>query len=431
MLYVRLTLLSPCHRSAHRVPFVKLLPTLLTTSFHSSEPLLVGRILKTLLPVLASILSPAKAQASSTLMVLDSAPHLALNGSGGKRSRKRTRVNEAEDILGGGKMSSHLSQDDGKLILSTLDGTSILLQFTLRNSTLLNIKPYVALPLILRTPGLPPYLVSLTSRVLLSLQLTLPTKPSVASASDAVIRETILMRVQRLNLEGAASVEAGRGVLSRTLPIIASCGTSTSRLLHETSALLDLMVHPRLPPLIREVPLLGVLALSYTEEDSDERVAREALGLGKHPKPSEINDILSMDVARTENTDVGTKSAHPASPGFVHTQPSAFASHSVAMGNPIFVPTIPRDVPNAGSVPKRTINVSNESEKSTGSDQMPIADAWSSATQRSDANSLQFTAPSPQSLRKPDVHDQMQIDDEDEDDIEVPPIDMESDTDED
>jgi hypothetical protein len=75
----------------------------------------------------------------------------------------------------------------------------------------------------------------------------------------------------------------------------------------------DLLIHPRVPPLVRTHPPVASLSLFQTQEPEEERHARENLGVGV------VND--SMDAEPTETRSVEPQKISPEVHNAVDRQP--------------------------------------------------------------------------------------------------------------
>ena len=93
-----------------RTSFVHVLNVIFNERLVTHDRLLVGRIIKSLLPILTPLLSQ-KTDGKY--------PERPLDG-GSKRGKKRTRGFEGDEIFSSGKSVSIASPEEGQLVLSTL-----------------------------------------------------------------------------------------------------------------------------------------------------------------------------------------------------------------------------------------------------------------------------------------------------------------------
>jgi len=141
-------------------------------------------------------------------------------------------------------------------------------------------------------PNLSPSQLSLASRILLSIQLTLShLAPSILSPDPQVFRK-VQSAVHTICTEISSTSTIS---LQKTLPLVVreviKSGDSEVRHLKFTAlssyktsfeqlqASLDLLLHPRLPPIVRPIPTTHSLALFRVEESEEEAAQRKALGL--------------------------------------------------------------------------------------------------------------------------------------------------------
>ncbi|KAL5527690.1 hypothetical protein ACEPAG_6491 [Sanghuangporus baumii] len=252
-----------------RISIIKLLPALFSSCFPSHEPLMCGRIIKRVLPTIASLLSVKAAEETMATVDIRS-----------KKGKKRARGYEGDEVF---KVENNLlcgTAEDAEHVLAALD----------------------ALPYLLRVPKIPAYLQSLSSRLLLSLLLLLPKLPANAVAHDPGIKGSLLRRVKETCIEFTSRSSV---VLCKSLPLVASAiveedasANETVNLSNQNGQLLDLMLHPRLPPSLRPLPALDAVALWQTEEGVEEHKARESLRLRL------ASDILHTNGESREMDDV-------------------------------------------------------------------------------------------------------------------------------
>lgn len=76
-----------------------------------------------------------------------------------------------------------------------------------------------------------------------------------------------------------------------------------------------MMIHPRLPPLVRALPSYGSLALVYDEEGKEERSTRESLGLRQAVEgPSNVDEDVNMQDVQPQPVPVNAPPMTPSSP---------------------------------------------------------------------------------------------------------------------
>ena len=100
-----------CYRSC-RLQFVRLLPILLQYCLPPYDPLLVGRILKALLPTVSSVLHQ-KPSEGSRLVAMD---------WGSKKGKKRARGYEGDGIFNIGPKFLCKDAEEGEMLIAVLEG---------------------------------------------------------------------------------------------------------------------------------------------------------------------------------------------------------------------------------------------------------------------------------------------------------------------
>ncbi|KAI0307217.1 hypothetical protein B0F90DRAFT_1814005 [Multifurca ochricompacta] len=136
---------------------------------------------------------------------------------------------------------------------------------------------------------------SLASRVLLSLYLSLPSMDPTRLSRNLTFQAQILRELQVASLDISASA---LGAMSRSLGLVIhgllepldEPGAPTSTLRE-----LDMLLHPRVPPLVRSLPHVESLSLSRAEESVEEREIRERLHIDV------ISSLNGTEVISTEN----------------------------------------------------------------------------------------------------------------------------------
>ncbi|KAG5650306.1 hypothetical protein H0H81_012673 [Sphagnurus paluster] len=144
---------------------------------------------------------------------------------------------------------------------------------------------------------------SISSRVLLSMLLSLPQIPPAALSPDLQFHRELLQLVQSINTElgsGTASV------MSKSLGLVvrATLLEHNGINIQETFRDLEILLHPRVPPLVRSLPHVESLSLFRAEEPQEEIDIRKKLGLcGAFPDQSVITedarDVIMEDDSRS------------------------------------------------------------------------------------------------------------------------------------
>ncbi|EDR12335.1 uncharacterized protein LACBIDRAFT_292824 [Laccaria bicolor S238N-H82] len=117
-----------------------------------------------------------------------------------------------------------------------------------------------------RNPSLSPAVHSTVSRLILSIALALPQIPPALLSPDPSLFERVYKQVRSLSVEiGTWSSSA----MSRSLPLLLQTGLRVND--SEIQCLFNLLLHPRVPPLIRSMPHIESISLFPSEGSEDER----------------------------------------------------------------------------------------------------------------------------------------------------------------
>lgn len=128
---------------------------------------------------------------------------------------------------------------------------------------------------VLRNVELPQPVRSLSTRVLLSLLLSLPSTPPQSLSHDLNVYNRIVKRVREICLDNAL----GTSEMSRFVELVLRCCTPEGGQDRTSCAKLqsyvDLLIHPRRPPPTQRLPSLDFLSLSSVEDGKDEAGKRQ------------------------------------------------------------------------------------------------------------------------------------------------------------
>ena len=136
----------------------------------------------------------------------------------------------------------------------------------------------VVLSVLLRNAYVAPTTSSIASRVILALQLSLPALPASQLSPDLSLQPRLLSKIQSIALDNAAGTTS---VLGKSLPLL----LNASKLSSDEHRDIDLLIHPRVPPLVRALPHVEALALFRAEEGDEEADIRRRLGVAVVEEP--------------------------------------------------------------------------------------------------------------------------------------------------
>ncbi|KAI0065940.1 hypothetical protein BV25DRAFT_1613288 [Artomyces pyxidatus] len=368
---------------AQRIPLLQVLTPALTLPHTLHHPILPTRITKALLSIL-SVLLPSQPEAQSDV---------GTSGSKSRKGKKRAREYDGDEVF---KISNDMmcpSLADGEMVMAALD----------------------ALRLVLRNPYVSPASHSVACRVLLSLNLALPLLPPSHVSVDLNMHTRLLSTIQAMCLELGAGTPSA---MSKSLGLVMhelrdGLGTSDSPAEASPQRFLDVLLHPRAPPLVRSLPHVETLSLFRAEEATEEVEVREALHIGAIGPPSRpsaeepqgVNRASTPPPSRPLYRDTAAATAFP-------TRPASSALSS----------RLRDDAPSSAPIqsPKTVSSARETASLTTGTiSQTPAAVASASSDAR---------PPPRSSPERPEVAHVVMPMEEDEDNEEIPSIDMGSDS---
>ncbi|EAU84647.2 hypothetical protein CC1G_00166 [Coprinopsis cinerea okayama7 len=364
---------QPSTTIAQKAFFLYTLRVVLNKCHAVDSPIIPNRIVKALLPSLAVILD-SKGPASQPGETISTT----------KNSRKRARNYEGDEVF---KVSRDVicpTAIEGQVLLHTIT----VLRHCLRN-------PNLAVPQL-----------SLATRILLSIQLSLSQMAPVTFSPDPSLFDKVNREVHSLCAELASSSSV---VLHKATPLIVSTLVEAQRT--ESLPALDLLLHPRLPPVVRPIPPIQSIILFKVDESHEEAELRNKLHLDSGNEEctrQRVSEDIVMDgqLSPTRVTGPSTPRQH-ASP-----KPIAQSLRTVQE-------TVKKSVPSTAALP-------TSAQPSSSMDVVQEQPAFS-AIQKPSTTGQPTVAPP---VQKPVVHaTPFQIPPPDEEDDEpMPTIDMASDS---
>ncbi|KAF8505717.1 rRNA processing/ribosome biogenesis-domain-containing protein [Russula emetica] len=381
-----------------RVEFLRALVSLLTNVHTIHFPLVLNRIAKVLLSTL-SVLLPTQSD-------IRTGPVSDTSGNG-RKGRKRAHDYEGDEIFKITTKAISSNPIHDAMILTTLD----------------------ALRLVLPNPCLPPATYSLISRMLLGLNVWLPSLDPARLSGDLSLHAQILHRIQGACMDLSADT---RCTMSKNLNLIMygllepidNPDTPSTPTLRE----LDRLLHPRVPSLVRASAHVELLSLSRTEESVEEQEIRESLNLsvvlpsgetGGAINPSSITITApcprSVRIETLSNVDEPTTPASaPLQQAPLHPQAPASSDLGAAHKPPYMLNVSPAaQIPTTGRLNSNdTLYLTQADENSSASMSRVVT-----AAEGSHLGTIL------------EVTNAVQEEEEDDDDEEMPSIDVGSDSD--
>ncbi|CAK5275479.1 unnamed protein product [Mycena citricolor] len=256
--------------ASERLSFLVALEAMLFKCLPLDSPLLVNGLAKTLLPFVSVLVSKQDVSNGDTQ-----------TSGRSKKGKKRAREFEGDELF-------NLSRDvicptavDGKVVLASL----------------------AVLRIILRNHTLSPALHSISSRVVLSIMLKLPQISAAAVSADHLLHGEVTAVVQDMTLELSTGSTGG---MSKSLGLVINSNLSA---VHRDPDL-EILLHPRLPPLLRSLPWIESLSLSHAEESQAEAELRQSLGLAS-AEPLEPVEKVAPISASTDDLSMSRPAQAP------------------------------------------------------------------------------------------------------------------------
>ncbi|KAJ7129455.1 rRNA processing/ribosome biogenesis-domain-containing protein [Mycena epipterygia] len=250
--------------SSERLPFLNTLGVVLMKCHPLHSTLVVSRLARAILPLISLVLA-------KQVDIRDAETDVPGRS---KKSKKRAREFEGDEVF---KVSR-------EVVCSTVEDGNVLLS------------AFAVTRLVLHNPNLSSTVQSISSRVILSILLALPQMSPASLSSDPKLHSLVLARVQELSTElGAGST----GGMSKSLGLVLG---ASLRNVHVRPCCffifyygLEILLHPRLPALVRSLPGVESLSLFQAEESQEETDTRQSLGLIPSGIESPIPDIVMVD----------------------------------------------------------------------------------------------------------------------------------------
>ncbi|KAF9006544.1 rRNA processing/ribosome biogenesis-domain-containing protein [Cyathus striatus] len=304
-----LTIISQCLEGkptlALLVVLFGALDSLLKFSPSAGSPLILNRVTTAVISFISARLLSSQSSLS------DSSNEITSGKS--KKSKKRARNYEGDEVFSVMKEVICPTEDEGKALLAALTVLHHLLQ----------------------NEDLPPAILSICSRTVLSLNLSFPQIAPTLLSPDSGLFPQVHTKLRSLAITIACGTS---GVLSKSLPLVLETITNDSyeevqaqncnfplySKLTPLQRMFDLILHPRVPPLLRSMPTVEALSLYISEESQEEKRIRETLGLeapqhtledamrdDENPRvPTLLIPSLGQSVPTPENPPVASATQH-------------------------------------------------------------------------------------------------------------------------
>ncbi|KAH9939977.1 rRNA processing/ribosome biogenesis-domain-containing protein [Amylocystis lapponica] len=246
---------------AQRLPFLTVVTALLTSCSHIHDSVLASRLARAILPSLTVVLA--------TQSQIEHDAEQSVGRDKRKKGKKRARGYEGDEVFKVAREVICPSTEEGEVLLAATD----------------------ALTLVMQNTPLAPAVYSVASRILLSIQIALPQMSPSLLSPDGALHQALSdkIRVACLELASGTSSEMSKsmGLVMNTIEL--GFNGAYDQKTHQE---LDLLLHPRMPPLVRSLPHVEALSLFRAEEGEEERDARTTLALRT---PDDISPVVSTE----------------------------------------------------------------------------------------------------------------------------------------
>ncbi|KAF9646174.1 hypothetical protein BDM02DRAFT_3100296, partial [Thelephora ganbajun] len=242
----------------HTLPFLRILVAACAHSRAMSNAILANRLVRAIIPYLTKPILPQLE--TRNVEVTDA------GGSSKRKGKKRARGYEGDEVF---------KTNPGVLLAWPHEERVVMLSIE-------------ALRLLSRDTGISPEVYSVSSRLLLSLFLHLSRLPPSLISKDLTFHNKLSSKLQNVCIELASTKSAALG---RALPLLMNLFEQSVNVpwdRAESSGILDILLHPKLPPLVRPLPPMENISLFRVEESEVERKLRIMLGLASSEDPEPV-----------------------------------------------------------------------------------------------------------------------------------------------
>ncbi|KAE9410119.1 hypothetical protein BT96DRAFT_953314 [Gymnopus androsaceus JB14] len=255
-----------------------------------------------------------------------------VNGSGKtKKGKKRLRTYEGDELF----------RTSGDVVCPAVDDAKVLLTAFLQ--------------LLLRNADVSPALHSMASRVILAVFLGLP--------QMMPMYDSLLSKIREIAIElGSGTTSA----MSKSLGLVLDA-TSSTNVDQDLMRKVDILIHPRLPPLIRPLPNVDSLTLFRSEESTEEVEAREDLGLSNlstQLPPSPTADVLMAKASERALSPLPSAGSSIVTSTYVAANVAPPVVPHKTRSDPVIPPTVTSTLISAKPAPSYPLET--EATKPTG-----------------------------------------------------------------
>ncbi|KAI0750951.1 rRNA processing/ribosome biogenesis-domain-containing protein [Daedaleopsis nitida] len=290
----------------HTLSALRAVVSLLTDGARVHESIIACRLARAIMPFIAKILTTRSQNGEGE--------EQGVTQGRSKKAKKRARGYEGDEVFKVGREVVCLTTEDGDVLLTSVDVLDNLLS---------------------RTPLRPPVR-SIATRLLLSIYGSLPQLPPALISSDLSLHSRLCAKIQRVCVRLAIGTT---NTMSKSLGFVLSISDGTyaenGELMVPTEV--ELLLHPRVPPLVRSLPHVEMLSLFRAEEGDEESDARSRVGL---------RVLDDRPVGQTADIE-GIEAVHKSSAPFIPTKVAESPGEPFSQERSITAMQV--DVPAAGS----------------------------------------------------------------------------------
>ncbi|KAF8165502.1 rRNA processing/ribosome biogenesis-domain-containing protein [Crassisporium funariophilum] len=261
-----------------RLSLLKALNALLDNCHAVDSSFVPTRLAKVVLPSIANIFSSSSGESSGE--------HEA-SSSKSKKGKKRARNFEGDEVFKVSRKVVCPTMEEGEVLLTSIDVTRYLF----------------------RNPNLSSAMRSVIARIIISILLALPRMSPASISPNPALIQIIQEKVQSFGIIIGSSTTS---VMSKSLPFVIEATLASDNMAVQSD--IGILLHPRVPPLVRSMPHVEALSLFKAEETEEEVELLLTLGLQSthlHPTP-DAQDVLMNDQLASIPQSNAPKTVSPA-----------------------------------------------------------------------------------------------------------------------
>ncbi|KAI0720268.1 rRNA processing/ribosome biogenesis-domain-containing protein [Cerioporus squamosus] len=249
---------------------------LLNNDAQLHDNIVASRLARSVMPLLAVVLAKRSTSGGSD-------EQGATQGKG-RKGKKRARGYEGDEVFKVGRELVCVTATDSEILLASVD---------------------VLESLLLRTPVNPP-VHSIASRLFLSVYASLPQLPPALLSPDLSLHPRLYAKLQRACVNLAIGTTS---TMSKSLGLMLSISND---MVGPNGDIAELLLHPRVPPLVRSLPHVELLSLFRAEEGEEEMDTRTRVGLTVLDEPVMEPDVAERLTPHAEHSNTSnTPRPHP------------------------------------------------------------------------------------------------------------------------